>query len=97
MLEYDKTEVTEWIDTLTNGSHECIICHYCYFLEINFRNDPKVYNGCHDLMQRAMSFHDNAIVFVKGNDYRIHSWYISKDEGLNSFKKCWFVWKRAIL
>ena len=39
-------------------------------------------------MQRAMSFHDNAIVFVKGNYYRIHSWYISKDEGLNSFKKC---------
>ena len=88
MLEYDKTEVTELTDTSTNGSHECIICHYCYFLETNFRTDRKVYNGCHDLMQRAMSFHDNAIVFVKGNDYRTHSWYISKDEGLNSFKKC---------
>ena len=56
MLEYGKTEVTELIDTSTNGSHECIICHYCYFLETNFRTDRKVYNGCHDLMQRAMSF-----------------------------------------
>ena len=37
-------------------------------------------NGCHDLMQKAMNFNDAAIVFIKGSDYRIHFWYMSKDD-----------------
>ena len=27
-----------------------------------------------------MNFNDVSIVFVKGIDYRIHFWYVSKDE-----------------
>ena len=30
-----------------------------------------------------MSFNDFAVVFVKGNDYRIHFLYMSKDEAIN--------------
>ena len=30
-------------------------------------------------MQKSMNFNDVAIVSVKGNDYRIHFWYMSKD------------------
>ena len=30
-----------------------------------------------------MNFNDVAIVFIKGNDYRIHFWYMSKDEAIN--------------
>ena len=33
-------------------------------------------------MQKAMNFNDVAIVCVKGNDYRIHFWYMSKDEAI---------------
>ena len=33
-----------------------------------------------------MSF-NVAIVSVKGNDYKIHFWYMSKDEAINLFKK----------
>ena len=40
-------------------------------------------NGCHDLMQKAMSFDNNAIAYVKGNAYRIHFWYMSKDNTSN--------------
>ena len=40
-------------------------------------------NGCHDLMQKAMNFNDIAIVSVKGNDYRIHFWHMSKDDAIN--------------
>ena len=29
-------------------------------------------NGCHHLMQKAMSFNDVAIVYVKESAYRIH-------------------------
>ena len=31
-------------------------------------------------MQKAMNFNDVAIVSIKGNDYRIHFWYMSKDD-----------------
>ena len=33
-------------------------------------------------MQKAMSFNDVAIVYVKGNAYRIHFWYMSKDDAI---------------
>ena len=55
---------------------------------------PELCEGCHDLMQKAMSFTNVAIVSIKGNDYRIHFWYMSKDQAINLFKKCWFDWKK---
>ena len=30
-----------------------------------------------------MNFNDAAIVSIKGNDHRIHFWYMSKDEVIN--------------
>ena len=33
-----------------------------------------------------MSFNDVAIVFIKGNDYRIYFWYMSKDDAINIMK-----------
>lgn len=34
-------------------------------------------------MQKAVSLKDVATVFVRGNDYRIHFWYVSKVEAIN--------------
>ena len=34
-----------------------------------------------------MNFHDVAIVSIKGNDDRIHFWYMSKDDAINIMKK----------
>ena len=34
-------------------------------------------------MQKAMSSNDNVVVYVKGNNYRIHFWYVSKDKTIN--------------
>ena len=83
MLEYDKIDISEGIDTnKTSGSKECNICHYWYFLDKNFNYEPYLCNGCHNLMQKAMSVNDVAIVFIKGNDYRIHFWYISKNDAI---------------
>ena len=31
-------------------------------------------------MQNAMDFNDVPIVSIKGSDYRIHFWYMSKDD-----------------
>ena len=44
-----------------------------------------IYEGCHDLIQKAMTF-DVAIVSVKGNDYRSIFRYKSKDETINIMK-----------
>ena len=33
-------------------------------------------------MQKAMSFNNVAIVYVKGNAYRIHFWHMSKDDAI---------------
>ena len=83
MLQYHRVDISEGIDiNKTNTSKECDICHYWYFLDKNFKYDPYLYNGCHDLMQRAMNFKDLAIVSIKGNDYRIHFWYIRKDDAI---------------
>ena len=80
MLEYDRINISEGIDTnKTSASKECNICHYWYFLDKSFHYEKYLCNGCHDVMQKAMSFNDVAIVSIKGNHYRIHFWYMSRN------------------
>ena len=87
MLEYDKIYISEVIDiNKTSASKECDICHYWYFLDKNFKYEPYLCNGCHDLMQKAMNYNDVAIVSIKENDYRIHFWYMSKDNAISIMK-----------
>ena len=85
MLACDRIDILEGIDINKSNdkSEECDICHYWYFLDKNFSYHPHLCNGCHDLMQKAMSFNDVAIVSIKGNDYRIHFWYMSKDDAIS--------------
>ena len=66
MLEYDRIDVSEGIDVnKTNASKECGICHYWHFKDIGFKYEPYLCNGCHDLMQKAMSLNDVAVDYVK--------------------------------
>ena len=48
-------------------------------------------------MQKAMSFNNIAIVYVKGSAYRIHSWYMSKDDAINTMNGSNLVDKMGIL
>ena len=50
---------------------------------MGFTCEPHLCNGCHDLMEKAMSFNDVAIVSIKGGDYRIHFWQMSKDDAID--------------
>ena len=34
-------------------------------------------------MQKAMSFNDVSVVYVKGNAYRINFWHMSKNDAIN--------------
>ena len=86
MLEYDRIDISEGIDNnKINASKTCDICHYWYFLGINFKYEPYLCTGCHDLIQKAMNF-SVAIVSVKGSDYKIHFWYTRKTDQINIMK-----------
>ena len=36
-----------------------------------------------DIIQKAVSFNDIAIISIKRNDYKIHLWYMSKDDAIS--------------
>ena len=67
MLEYDRIDISERIDIKkTNVSKECRICHYWYFKDIGFKYEPHLCNGCHGLMQKAVSFNKLLLFILKG-------------------------------
>ena len=97
MLEYNKINISGGIDiNKTNLLKECDICHYQYFKNIGFKYDKYLCNGCHDLMQKAVSFNNVAIVYVKGNAYRIHFWCMDKDDAINITNGSNLVDKRGV-
>ena len=98
MLEYDRIDISEGVDVnKTNFSKEYDICHYWYFKDIGFKHEPYLCNGCNDLMQKAMSFNNIAIVYVRGSAYRIHFWCMSKDDAINIMNGSNLVDKRGVL
>ena len=102
-------DISEEIDVnKTSASKECDICDYWYFKDAGFKYEPYVAcdqclldmyfcNGCHDLMQKAMSFNDDAVVYVKGSAYRIHFWYMSKDNAISIMNNSNLSDKKSVL
>ena len=98
MLEYDRIDISEGIDVnKTSLSKECDICYYWYFKDIGSKYESYLCNGCHDLMQKAMSFNNIAIAYVKENASRIHFWYMSKDDAINIMNCSNLADKRGVL
>ena len=48
-------------------------------------------------MQKAMSFNNIAIVYLKESAYRIRFWYMSKDDAINIMNRSNLVDKRDVL
>ena len=81
----------------TNALKECDICHYWYFKDVGFKYEPYLGNGCHGLMQRAKSFNDVAIVYLKETAYRIHFSYMSKDDAICIINNATLIDKKGVL
>ena len=81
----------------TNLSKECDICHYWYFKDMGFKYEPYLCNGCHDLMQKAMSYNNVSIVYIKGSAYRINFFYMSKDDAIEIMNGSNLVDKMGVL
>ena len=71
--------------------------YYWYFKDIGFKHKPHLSNGCHGLMQKAVSFNDVAIVYVKESAYRIHFLYMSKDDAINIMNNSSLIDKMGVL
>ena len=98
MLEYDRIDISEGIDVnKTNLSKGCDICRYWFFKDIGFKYENYLCNGCHDSMQKAMSFNNVAIVYVKGSACRILFWYMSKDDAIKIMNCSNLIDKRSVL
>ena len=48
-------------------------------------------------MHKAMGFNNVDIVYVKGRAYRIHFWYMSKDDTIDIISGSNLVDKRGVL
>ena len=98
MLEYNRTDISERIDVnKKSASKACDICHYWYFKDIGLKYEQYLCNGCHDLMQKAVSFNNVDIVYVKGSAYRINFWYMNKDDAIKIMKNSNLANKMGVL
>ena len=98
MLEYDRIDISGKIDVdETNLSKKCDICHYWYFKDIGFKYEPYICNGCHGLMQKAISFHNVAILYVKGSACRIYFRHMSQDDAIDLMNGFNLVNKMGVL
>ena len=48
-------------------------------------------------MQKATGFNNIAIVYIKGSAYKIHFWYMSKDDAINIMTNSNLVDKKGVL
>ena len=48
-------------------------------------------------MLKAMDFNNIAIVYIKKNAYRIHFWYMSKDDAIDIMNGSNLVDKKGVL
>ena len=47
-------------------------------------------------MQKATGFNNIAIVYIKGSAYKIHFWYMSKDDSINIMTNSSLIVKRCV-
>ena len=79
MLEYERIDISEGIDlNKAKKSKEYMFCHYWCFLHKAFSYGPYLCDGSYNIMRKSIYSKNIAIVYVKGNAYRIHFWYMSK-------------------
>ena len=75
MLNYDRIDVLKGIEGKKPMIHKIVLFWFLVlFRDIDFKFQLEVCNGCHDLLQKSISFNDVTIISVKANEYRTHFW-----------------------
>ena len=99
MLEYDRIDISEGIDTNKNiiTSKKCDLCGYWYFINKKFNYHKYMCNGCHDISMKAIGMHHLCIGYNNGNAYRIKFAFRSKNDALNLIKNAVKIGQKGIL
>ena len=81
MTEYDRIDLDEAIDVnKTSNSRECGLCHCLYFTNKNFNYQKYYCDGCHDMSMKAVTINNLAVIYSKGNAYRVNFTFMSVNE-----------------
>ena len=82
MLEYDRIDLSEGINTMKNKlvSRECSLCGFWYFTEQNFKYQKYLCDGYHDMSTKAVSMKNLAIACSDSNAYRINFAFMDLNE-----------------
>ena len=59
-----------------------MICNYWYFLDIGYKYEQYVCNGCHDLSIIVYDLDDFMILDIKGVDYRCFMRNMCKNDAI---------------
>ena len=99
MLEYDRIDISEGIDTNQNllTSKKCYLYSYWYFINKNLNYQKYMCNGCHDMSMKAISMHNLYIGYNNGNVYRINFVFMSTNDALNLIKNAIIIDKKGTL
>ena len=98
MLEYGRIDISEGIDVnKTSNSRECSLCKFYYFLNKNFNYQTHLCDGCHDMSGKANSMQNVAIIYHRGNSYRVNFVFMSKNDAFNLIKNSNIIDKKGVL
>ena len=98
MLKYERIDISDGIDVhMSNKSKECMLCHYWYFLDINFSYGPYLCEYWYDISQISADFKNIAITHVKISVYRIYFFYMSKHEAKTLMTNSNLIHEKGIL
>ena len=98
MLEHDRIDISEGIDVNeTSNSRECSLCKLYYFLNKNFNYQLHLCDGCHDMSMKANSMQNLAIIYHRGNAYRVNFVFMSKNDAFNLIKNSNIIDKKGVL
>ena len=65
MLSYERIDISDGIDVNeSDKSKKCMLCHYWYFLDKNFRHGPYLYDGCYNMTQKCNERKNIAIIRI---------------------------------
>ena len=99
MLEYDRIDISEGIDVnkCEDTSRKCSLCQYYCFVNKNFNYQRYLCDGCHDMSIKANSMQNLAIIYHRGNAYRVNFVFISKNDAFNLMKNSITIYKKGVL
>ena len=84
LIKSYRVDVFEGINVnKTSTSKECIICHYCYFLDEEFTFQPTACNDCHDVLMMFIDINSIVILSIHVVDFCCIIVGITKSEATN--------------